>query len=81
MLVSAIRTEAEDDEDDETDSLASSMMSRKSIEGANMTMKPGTGNMTFPTVSKRDKRRLKDEGVCFAVDKIHKKYKTFQLMQ
>lgn len=60
MLVCAIRTEAEDEEDeDETDSLASSMISRKSIQDANMTLKPG--NMTFPTVSKRDKRRMKDE--------------------
>ena len=60
MLVSAVRKEegVDEDEDEETDSLASSMMSRKSIQEANMTLKPG--NMTFPAVSKRDKRRLKE---------------------
>ena len=64
MLVSAVRKEndEDEDEDEETDSLASSMVSRRSILEANMTMKPGA-NMTFPaasSVSKRDKRRLKE---------------------
>ena len=61
MLVSAVRKEDDDEGEgeDETDSLASSMVSRRSIQDANMTLKPGA--MTFPTVSKRDKRRLKEE--------------------
>lgn len=59
MLVSAVRTENENADDEEEDSLASSMISRNSIQEANMTLRPG--NMTFPTVSKRDKRRLKGE--------------------
>ena len=62
MLVSAVRKEEGmvEDDDEETDSLASSMISRRSIQEANMTLKPG--NMTFPAaaVSKRDKRRLKE---------------------
>ena len=68
MLVSAVRKEdGVEDEDEETDSLASSMISRRSIQEANMTLKPG--NLTFPAaaVSKRDKRRLKEEegvGAC-----------------
>lgn len=63
MLVSAVRAEkeeidGEEDGEEETDSLASSMISRQSIQDANMTLKPG--GMTFPMVSKRDKRRIKD---------------------
>lgn len=60
MLVSAVRTDDDNaDDEEELDSLAASMISRNSIQEANMTMRPGS--MTFPTVSKRDKRRLKDE--------------------
>jgi len=63
MLVSAVRAvkennDGEEEEEEENDSLASSMVSRQSIQGANMTLKPG--GMTFPMVSKRDKRRIKD---------------------
>lgn len=62
MLVRGIRSENEEEEDEEEDEgLMSSMKSEYSIKEANMTLRPG--NNTFPTVSPRDKRRIKDD-VC-----------------
>lgn len=62
MLVRGIRSENEEEEDEEEDEgLMSSMKSEYSIKEANMTLRPG--NNTFPTVSPRDKRRIKDDGL------------------
>ena len=63
MLVRAVHVteNKSEDENEEEDYLTSSMKSNFSIKEANMTMRPG--NMTFPTVTPRDKRRLKGEAV------------------
>jgi len=63
MLVCGIRSphDALDDE-----SLMSSIKSDYSLKEANMTLKPG--NMTYPLISPRDKRRLKEDNLSQSVN-------------
>ena len=71
MLVRATHSSDDNKEnEEEEDSLMSSMRSEYSIKDANMTLKPGGANMTFPTVSPRDKRRRKEEDVCLSYQSL-----------